>query len=66
MNIQLESVLAAIVHSRGGSIEVPSEDIEKDYSDKVLAIDYDQARNSFLITLLEESDVDMGDESETE
>jgi hypothetical protein len=55
-------LLAAAVESNGGVLEVMSEYMEKDFSQQVLAIDFDLLADRFYISLQNKDDVTYEDE----
>lgn len=57
-----ELFAAAIASSPTRRIEISSEAMAKSYAGKVLAIDYDDLTDSYVVTLVEQDDVDLEDE----
>lgn len=62
INVSVEGLLAAAVDSYEGLLEVKSEFMNRDYSDQVLAIDFDLQTDTFYITLRDKDEVTYEDE----
>lgn len=60
--IAVEEILAAVIDSYGGRLEIDRESMEKSYDGKVMAIDYDYKKERVVLTLVDGEDIDYEDE----
>lgn len=60
--IAVENILAAAVESAGGVLTINAESLSKDFSDFVLALDYDYKTEQMTVTLVDKDTAQYEDE----
>lgn len=66
MNLDIAELVAAMITEAGGSVVLNAETFNTDFSDKMIAIDYNGQKDIFLLTLVDTSDIDFGDKDDDE